>query len=176
MEFYRVYNDRSISRYENDIGFLAGDPDRLHDLNPRTRRERRNLKAILKKHLNWSSRDLTPLISMYKNPYTALATAKAWGNMGKRNVRIARINGIALQRDRDVSFRNLRKLAKKLKTWIDPEIWNSTADELVVLRQIPRKAITNIYTAAQLEQDLRSPFTKGPYKIAFFFCWPINRD
>lgn len=90
--------------------------------------------------------------------------------MGKKNVGIARINGIALQRDRDVSFRNLRKLAKKLRTWIDPEIWNSTADELVVLRQIPDKAITKIYTVGQLEQDLRSPFTKDPYKFAIFFA------
>lgn len=153
MQFYRVYHSGSISQYDDDDGFLAGDPNRDLDFNPRTQREKTELTQLLEQHLDWYNRDRTPFISMYKKLQTAIETAKAWERRGKRNVRIAGIDRDALENYGYVRYRNVRRLAGKLGLWIDREIWQSTENELIVFRQIPAGAVRTISTVRDFEQE-----------------------
>ncbi|KAL2054239.1 hypothetical protein ABVK25_005380 [Lepraria finkii] len=84
--FFRVH-DKSSATYFDEDGFVAGDHQSwFRMLPPRNASEDQKLFNALGGHLDWSNRTASPFISAYADLETAVNSAIARANQGKRGV------------------------------------------------------------------------------------------
>ena len=143
VEYYRVQDNSSATRFNKRNGFKAGDTQlQLRMFSPRDRAEERNLSNALGRHLDWSDRTPSPFISVYSNLNTAIDSAIARVKDGKRDVVIAHIN--VEQTESRLWYRKVRDVAKEIGLWIQPQAWENSHNEFIFLRHIPAEAVTII--------------------------------
>ena len=139
VEYYRVQDNSSATRFNKRNGFIAGDTQLQLRMSPRNDSEYQNLFDALGRHLDWSDRTPSPFISVYADLETAENSAETRVNRGKTGVFIAHIN---IERTRGLSYRCVRKLAKAIGLEIQPRAWRNAEEEFVFIHHIPAGAIT----------------------------------
>jgi hypothetical protein len=130
---YRVFDDSSVSKFDSDVGFLAGDPtwtieDTYH---------REKMHSALTCHLKWRNRLPTPFISTFSSPGKALNEAKRRVESRYSNVYIAKINA-KLLRDAGIPMDQVDQLAHQYG--VDDLTWVNNV-EYIFLSHIPSSAI-----------------------------------
>jgi hypothetical protein len=138
--FYRVIDETSQSRFTNRYGLLAADSRTPATFDPRNHRERARVRTELDNHLYWARDVPTVFLSVYSDRKTARAEAKRRERRGRVEVRILEID-VSQCPKRTMQYRNVRKLAKKLRVRIPDEAWHNSLYEYVFLHRIPSDAI-----------------------------------
>ena len=131
---YRVFDDQSVSKWDEDDGFIAGWPDRPFDPS------RHGARKVVEEHMDWSNRTLTPFISATSSPQKAVQYARQREEMGRSGVFIAEIDAT---RGR-LSIYHMQSLVRSTRAYVPPEGWNKY--EYLILREIPTEAIISIST------------------------------
>ena len=139
VEYYRVQDNSSATRFDEENGFFAGDTQLQLKMSPRNDSEYQNLFDALGRHLDWYDRTPSPFISVYADLETAEKSAEARVKRGKRGVFIAHIN---VEGIRGLSYRWVPKLADAIGLEIQPRAWRNAEEEFVFLRHIPEEAVT----------------------------------
>lgn len=139
--YYRVHDSSSATHFDKEHGFVAGDHQLRLRMFPRNRSERQDLFDALGRHLEWSDRTPSPFISVYADRDTAVNSAIARVNQGKRGVFIAYIDVEAIE---DLWYRFTPKLAEEIGLRIQPQALRNSEQEFVFLHHIPGEAVTRI--------------------------------
>jgi len=132
---YRVYDDQSVSRFDEVDGFLAGNPNAAFN------RNRYWAKFVVRRHMHWGNRRPTPFISVTASRAKALHYATQREKMGHRDVSIAKIDTAKL-RASGVIFYHMASLVKKTGARIDPVAWNYS--EYLCMWRIPPEAVVEV--------------------------------
>ena len=140
-EYYRVHDESSVTSFDDD-GFVAGKPQLPLRMFPDGPSEIQELSNALDKHLDWSNNTASPFISVYADYATALNSANARANQGRRGVIIARIN--VSESGERMWYRNVRAAAGFLKLRIELQAWRNSQYEYIFLHRIPREAVVEI--------------------------------
>ena len=142
-EYYRVHDESSATHFDEENSFVAGDPELPLKMFHRGRSEYQKLELCnaLDKHLNWSNRTPSPFISVYADFDTAVNSAIARKNQGKRGVLIARID---VSESDELLYRHVPKVAKEVGLRIKPQALNNSENEFVFLHCIPGEAVVEI--------------------------------
>ena len=138
-EYYRVHDSSSATHFDEENGFVAGDPELPLRMFPHHDSEYQNLFDALGRHLDWSDRTPSPFISVYSDWDTAVNSATARVNRGKRRVFIAHID---VERIKGLYYRHVPKLARDIGLRIPPQALRNSEHEFVFLRHIPGEAVT----------------------------------
>lgn len=132
---YRVFDDRSYSRFSEDSGFVAGNPNGAFN------RNRYWAKYVIQRHMLWSNRRPTPFISVTSRA-KAVHYAKQRKEMGRDNVYISKIDTAKL-RASGVIICHMATLVKWTRARIDPVAWNYS--EYLCLHHIPPEAVVEVW-------------------------------
>lgn len=138
-KYYRVQDNSSATHFDKEKGFVAGDPQLQLRMFPRNRSECQNLFNALGRHLDWSDRTPSPFISVYADLETAVNSANARVNQGKKRVFIAYIDVGDIE---DLWYRYTPKLAEELGLQIQPQALRNSEQEFIFLHHIPQEAVT----------------------------------
>ena len=138
-KYYRVHDNSSATHFDEENGFVAGDPELPLRMFPRYLSEYQNLFNALGRHLDWSDRTPSPFISVYADLKTAVNSAFARVEQGKRRVFIAHID---IEDIEDLWYRHAPKLASEIGLRIQPQASRNSEQEFVFLHHIPEKAVT----------------------------------
>src|SRR5438045_3098017 len=136
-KLYRLFDDKSVSKYDNQNGFRSTDQTfALGDVEIR-----RKMWDPVRRHLNWSNRGSTPFVSTWASSQKTLEAAKRRAERGCKNVRVAVIDvsilkqkGIWFERSLDIVRKFDVKLSQKIRGFLSPV-------EYLCLLSIPREAI-----------------------------------
>lgn len=142
--FYRVHDDSSATHFDGD-GFFAGDDQTMLRMFPRNRWEAEKLFNALSGHLDWSNKTASPFISVYADFDTAVNSANARQNQGKRGVFIACIE---FRKRSGTWSRPVREVADELGLWIEPPAWKNSEHEYIIFNRIPGEAVVDIITVS----------------------------
>ena len=138
-EYYRVHDSSSATHFDKQNGFVAGDPRLPLRMFPRYPSEYQNLFNALGRHLEWSDRTPSPFISVYADWETAVNSASARVNRGKRGVFIAHIDVEDIE---GLCYRWTPKLADEIGLRIQPQALRNSEQEFVFLHRIPGEVVT----------------------------------
>ena len=141
-KYYRVHDNSSATHFDEENGFVAGDPQLLLRMFPRDRSEYQNLFNALGRHLDWSDRTPSPFISVYADLDTAVNSAIARVNQGKRKVFVAHINVKDIE---DLWYRHAPKIAREVRLRIQPQALRNSEQEFIFLHHIPGEAVTEYW-------------------------------
>lgn len=134
-KYWRVQDEHSRARFHSGDGILAENLEREVDFK-NYRMVRRELEA----HLDWANRRPTSFISCYADRSTALREAHRRIREGKRDVWVLRID---LKDCRGkVDFRQVRRLARRSRVWIEDYAWNNSESEYIFHQRIPHYVVT----------------------------------
>lgn len=111
--FYRVEDASSRAWYSNREGGIVAE-DTLTRVNVRGMGY--NLRKQLAQHLDWANRYPTPFLLVYSDEDVAWREAERRMRAGKKEVKIYEID--TGKREEPVEYRNVRKLAEKLDSYI----------------------------------------------------------
>ena len=139
VEYYRVQDKSSATRFNKVNGFIAGDDELPVKMSPRSDSEYQNLFEALDRHLDWYDRTPSPFISVYADYDTAENSAIARAERGKKGVFIAHIN---VKHTGGLSYRCVPKLAEAIGLRIPQRASRNAEEEFVFLHRIPAKAVT----------------------------------
>ena len=138
-KYYRVHDSSSATHSDKENGFVAGDDQLMLKMSPRNRSDRQNLFNALGGHLDWYDTTPSPLISVYADLDTAVKSANARVNGGKRRIFIAHIDVEGIE---GLCYRYAPKLARDIGLSIPRRALRNSGREFVFLHHIPRKAVT----------------------------------
>ena len=130
--FYRVYDETSVSQYDEGCGFSVDEGVRFDP-------DQHWAKYVVQRHINWKNRRRTPFISVTASLEQACEyyrQRESWG----RDPRIAKIDVRKLQR-MGVRFWRMQTLARRVGAVIPRVAWNE--DEWLCLHEIPEWAIVD---------------------------------
>jgi len=133
---YRLYDDQSVSRFDEVDGFVAGNPNAAFN------RNRYWAKYVVQRHMRWGNRRPTPFISVTASRGKALLYAAQREKNGHRDVSIAKIDTAKLLAS-GVTFYHMATLAKRTGARIDQVAWNYS--EYLCLWYIPREAVVETW-------------------------------
>jgi hypothetical protein len=133
---YRVFDDQSVSRFDEVDGFVAGNPYAAFNRNQYW------AKHVIRRHMSWANRRLTPFVSVTASRAKAEEYALRRQRMGHGDVSIAKIDTAALRASGIIIF-HMATLVKRTRASIDPVAWNYS--EYLCLQGIPRKAIVEVW-------------------------------
>ena len=140
LEYYRVQDNSSATRFDEINGFIAGDPKLSVRMSPCIDSEYQNLSEALDRHLDWSNRTPSPFISVYAALDTAYNSAVARVRQGKKGVFIAHI---AVKDIKDLSHRHVPELAREIGLGIQPPALRNAEQEFIFLHSIPAEAVNS---------------------------------
>ena len=109
---------------------------------PRDEDEEEESFDLLASHLDWGSRQPSPLISTFSNKVAALRYGKARAVEGKPGVVVAAID--RRKRPDGVWYRPVRELADEVELWIERRAWRHSEYETVFFRRIPACMIVDV--------------------------------
>jgi hypothetical protein len=132
---YRVFDDQSVSKWDEDDGFIAGWPDRPFDLSKGWAR------GVVTEHMDWSNRILTPFISTTSSPHPAVNYAQQREQMRHSGVFIAEVDTFRLG---NVKVYHMQSLVRAIRARVPPQGWNKY--EYLIHRQISVEAIVELST------------------------------
>jgi len=132
---YRVFDDESVSRFNEADGFVAGNPDGAFN------RHMRGAKYVIQRHMRWGNRRPTPFISVTDSRAKAVHYARQRRELGHGGVSIAKIDTAAL-RTSGVIVYHMATLVKRTGAHIDPVAWNYF--EYLCLHRIPHEAVIDV--------------------------------
>jgi hypothetical protein len=134
---YRVFDDLSVSQFDERHGFKAGNVDRF-DPN----RHRQEAKRIVERQSDWYNRELTPLISSTDSYDHAVRLGEGKSNWagGELNLRVAVIDPSALG---NVAMYQMSKLMEITGANLSA---SPGPHEYVCVHRIPRRAVRRVYT------------------------------
>jgi hypothetical protein len=130
--FYRVFDDESVSQYDQDDGFCASRKAFYPN--------RHWAKFVVERHMDWGNRCSSPFISVTSSYDKALTYLAQREQMG-RNAWIAKVDVQILEQE-GVRFWHMQTLAKRVGAYIEPVAWNES--EWLCLHQIPAQAVVEI--------------------------------
>lgn len=133
--FYRVEDADSGARFVKKVGILAADTDTVVDFEG----EQAALPDQVKRHLDWGNRIPTPFISTYSSEFTARNEAERRLRRGKVDVTIYKIDTRSTHKR--VEYRDVRRLADKLRVTIQDEAWHNSKYEWIFLHCVPDDAV-----------------------------------
>ena len=145
--YFRVHDKSSATRFDEENGFVAGDPQLPLRMFPRDRSEYQKLKLFnaIGRHLDWSNRTPSPFISVYADFDTAFNSASARANQGKRGVFVAVID---VKSSENLWYRRVREVADDVGLWIEQQAWNNSEHEYIFLHRIPSDAVVEIVSVS----------------------------
>jgi hypothetical protein len=132
-QFYRVYDNTSVSQYDSRDGFMV---DRDVRFDP----EQDWAKFVVERHMSWDNRYRSPFISVtdsWEKACEYYDQRKSWG----RSAWIATIDVRTLQR-MGARFRRMQTLARRVGAIIPQVAWNQY--EWLCLHHIPQQAVVDI--------------------------------
>ena len=141
--FYRVQDDSSATHFDGD-GFIAGDDHTALRMFPRYYWEAKRLSNALSGHLDWSNQTASPFISVYADFDSAVNSANARQDQGKRGVFIACIE--VRQSSEQIWYRSVREVAEEVGLWIERQAWKNSEHEYILYNRIPGEAVVDIMT------------------------------
>lgn len=167
--FYRVEDSssRARARYGQDLY----PEDRRADLSfdPREVEYYGRLGRHLPKHLRWSNRTPTGLISVYSDLDVAHREARRRVRAGKEEVCIVMID--ASEGRWEEQPQKARQLASELGVWIPEWAWNNPRYEYVSIKCIPAKFIVGIFEVfAQAAEAWTGTRSRQPVKARVRFA------
>lgn len=132
---YRIFDEKSASRFDNVKGFLPAGRDITFDVN----NDPVSAMSIVERHAEWSNRDPTPLISVTNDRTEAMHLALK--RLERRNaVQIAVIDYELVKEISSVH--HMMSLANSLGVPLPLKAQNES--EWVVVGQIPRNAVLEV--------------------------------
>ena len=132
---YRVEDKDSRAQYSVGGGIYAEDRNTPANI----RGASWGLYNELKNHIDWKSRTPTVFISAYYKEEVALREAHRRVRDGKEEVVVYQID--IGKRDRRVEYREMRRLATKLRLEIPDCAWNNSKYEYIFLYHVPESAV-----------------------------------
>jgi len=133
---YRVFDESSVSSFDEDTGFVAGLPNGAFD------RNKYWAKHVVQRHMDWGNRSRTPFISttsLQKAEHYAEQRLEEWGHDG---VYIAKIDTATL-RAAGVEIFHMATLVREVRAYIVPPAWNQR--EYLCLHRIPPEAVIDCW-------------------------------
>jgi hypothetical protein len=140
--FYRVEDDGTVVKYDKRRGFSA--PRQVGQVitNPTTYKDERTLTTEIRRHLDWGNRKKTYFVSVYKQKWAAERCVRNRIALGRQNVRLYTIN--LRETDEDITYRQVRKLARMVDYRIPKRAWNNTEEEFFVWNGLPAETCVRI--------------------------------
>jgi len=139
-ELYRVFDDRSVSKYHDGYGFRAGAPGVHFD--PYDKDYIIWAKLIVEQHANWYSRLPSPLISTTSSYDEALQYAHQRHERGNGNVHITIIDASILEQENIFTY-HMSALVAHTRAQIAEEAYSES--EIVCQSIIPEIAVIQVY-------------------------------
>jgi len=133
---YRLFDDSSVSRFDEDDGFVAGNPRGAFNRNQYW------AKYVIQRHMHWGNRRPTPFISVTSSRAKALHYAQQRKNLGHAGVSIAKIDTAALRASGVIMY-HMATLVKRTRARLDPVAWNYS--EYLCLHYIPPQAVIEVW-------------------------------
>jgi hypothetical protein len=133
--YYRVVDDKSHCKYDQDEGFVASIPNAVYNPN------HWNAKRELEQHMNWANRDPTPFISVTVSREQAIHYALQRMEWGNGSVLIAKIDHSRLKEE-NIHIHRARDLVQATGAEIEPIADNP--HEYLCVRRIPVCAVISI--------------------------------
>ncbi|GIJ84618.1 hypothetical protein Asppvi_003467 [Aspergillus pseudoviridinutans] len=137
--FYRVTSDTSAVKYENGVGFVAGDTTCVRSLSPRTYSEKREAKEQFERHMDWGNRELTPFISAYSLKSRAEEEAERRAEGDEDDVVLWTIE--VERSERSVQWEEAFVLEHELQAQIPHQGLHNAEHEVLFLHEIPRRLV-----------------------------------
>ena len=133
---YRVFDNESVSRFHDENGFEAGNPQGKFSRHPYW------AKYVVQRHMHWGNRRRTPFISVTASLAKANDYAEQRLARGYHDVSIAKIDTAIFRSHGGIHY-HMATLVKRTHAHIDPRAWNYS--EYLCLRHIPREAVIEVW-------------------------------